>query len=1003
VTALARLREHSAALFVVVTVACAFGAASLFQLPSALYPEVSFPRVVVALGLPGASAATLQRSATRTVEEGLTTVLGVRRVRSRTLRSAAEVSIWFDPDADMDRALQLVNAKLSEVRGDLPRELTLVAERLTPSSFPVMSLAVTGAAPPTALRDAALYQVRPRLAGLPGVGRVTVVGGDVREVEVIVNAARLEAAGLDLSRLQTAITDALPLEAVGRVDAHYQQQLVVVTGAVADLSQLSRTVVGGTAESPVRLSDVARIEEGHEDRLSLTYADGRLAALVNVGRRPGADALALAEEVRGALERLQGQLPPGVEVKVTYDQTGLIGKAVGHVRDAVLLGGVLTLLVVAFFLRSWRGTLAAAAALPATLLMTFGVMRLTGGSMNLMSLGGLAVAIGLLVDDAVVVVEAVYRRVSSGMESWAATRLALEEIAWPVTNSTLTTVVVFAPLGLLSGVAGQFFAALAFTLCVAVLLSLAVALGVTPLLCGRLLRPGKPVPTRGPGVYGAVLDRALARPWVTLTGAALAAALWVVTAAGVGTGFLPELDEGAFVVDYFAPTGTSLAEADRLGGLIEALVAKQPEVVATSRRLGAELGPPTATESSRGDITVTLSPERERETEEVVSAARDAVASAVPGARVEFVELLNDMLSDLEGNPEPVEVKLLGPELAALRETAPRVADVLRGLDGLADLYNGVSACAPEVRVEVDPAAAGRLGLTARQVMEQTRTALLGEVVAQVPRAHHLLGVRLRLEDRERLDPQILSRLRIRPPQGAPVPLAAVARLTRQCPPSELISDNLRPMVAITGRLEGRDLGAVTSEVERRLKGFALPPGVELVMGGQRQSQRESFGSLALVLTLAALGVFTVLTFHFRSLVLPLIILGTVPVAIAAGAAVLRVTGVPLNVSSFMGCILLVGLVVKNGILLLDHAEDVRRGGGTATEAVKEAASVRLRPILMTTLATLLGLLPLALGLGTGAELQRPLAITVMGGLFLSTVAVLLALPAAYVVVRRRA
>jgi CzcA family heavy metal efflux pump len=1002
VTAVAWLRKYEAGIAVLVCAACALGALWLPSLPSALYPEVVFPRVVIVATLPGSNARTMQLSVTRPVEEGISSILGVRRVRSRTIRAASEISVWFDPDSDMDRALQLINSKLAEVRSDLPRNTGLVAERISPSSFPILTLAVTGNAPPTTLRDIGLYTVRPRLAGLPGMGLIKVIGGDVREIEVIIDPGRLEAAKLDLPRLASAIADALPVEAVGRVDIHYQQHLVIVRGPVENPLLLERTVVGGTPELPVRLRDVARIQESHADRLLLTSANGRPATLINVGRRPGADAVRLAADVRGELDRLRHSLPPGIEILVTYDQASLIGKAVRNVRDAVFLGGLLTLVVIGLFLRSPPATAVAAASLPATLLMTFAAMKLSGASLNLMSLGGLAVAIGLVVDDAVVVVEAVHRRVAQGQERWAATSEALREIAWPVVNSTLTTVVVFAPLSLLSGVAGQFFSALAFTLCAAVLLSLAVALGITPLLCGRLLRPHESQPLSMQGPYLKLMERTLERPKTALAIAGAALVALGLIARGVGTGFLPELDEGAFVVDYFTPTGTSLTEADRLSRRVEATVVREPEVAVTSRRLGAELGPPAATEASRGDISVELSPDRNRSSGEVIASAREAVATAAPGVRVEFVELLQDMLSDLEGASQPVEVKLLGADSGVLREFAPKVGARLKDIRGLVDLYDGVSGCAPEQELVVNSDAAGRLGLTAMQVADQVRDALLGQVVTYVPRSERLIGVRVRLEDSTRFNPEVIGQLRIRPPNGAPVPLTALATVKEACLPSELLEENLRPMVAVTGRLEQRDLGSVTAEVADRTRDLPLPSGVQLVLGGQYASQQESFRSLTLVLALAVLGVFTVLAFHFRNFVAPLLILAAAPVALAAGAAALRITGVPLNVSSFMGCILLIGLVVKNGILLLDHAEADRARGASAKEAALSGASVRLRPILMTTFATLLGLAPLALGLGTGAEIQRPLAIAVIGGLSISTLSVLVVLPVLYVLVQSR-
>ncbi|WAM25190.1 efflux RND transporter permease subunit [Myxococcus sp. NMCA1] len=1000
-TWLALLRRNAPGVVVLLSALTLAGALGATRLPGGLYPEVSFPRIVVAATLNGASAQTMQLSVTRPVEEGLSTVLGVRRVRSRAIRAASETSLWFDSRTDMDRALGLVNARLAEVRASLPPDVTLAAERLTPSSFPIQTLAVTGTADPARLRDFALRTLSPGLAGLAGVGRVDVLGGDVRELTIAVDARQLEQEKMDLPALSTSVGSALMLEPVGRVDVRYQQALVVLEGPVESPDLLSTLVVGGTPEAPVRLGDVARVEEGHADRLTRTYANGQPAVLVNVGRSPRADAVTLAREIHARVEEVRTRLPPGIDVALSYDQAGFIARSVSHVRDEVILGGLLTLTVVGLFLRSWRAMAATAVVLPATLAMTIGALWLVGGTLNLMSLGGLAVAIGLVVDDAVVVVEAVYRRVSAGTERWTATAEALREIAWPVTNSTLTTVVVFAPLSLLPGVSGQFFSALAFTLCAAVLFSLLLAVTLTPLLCGWLLVARGASHAPAPSVPKRLREQWSQRPGLLVAGVGLITLLLAMVGRGVGTGFLPELDEGAFVVDYFTPTGTSVAEADRLGRTLEEVVAAIPEVVGTSRRLGAELGPPAATESSRGDLTVSLAPHRKRPGPDIIEETRLRAESALPGVRLEFVELLQDVLSDLEGAPDPVEVMLLGQDVQVLRDFGPRVAERLQGIRGLTDLFDGVAGCTPEAHLEVDLVQAGRLGFTARDVATQVRTALLGEVVGAIPREGRQVDVRVRLHDADRLDPQVLQHLRLRTASGLVVPLMQVVRLHQRCEPAELLSDNLRPLVAVTGRLASRDLGGVTADVQARLATLTPPVGVEVRLGGQRESQRESFRAMVLVLLLATLGVFLVLTFHFRGVVLPLLILGAVPMALSAGVACLRLTGTPLNISSLMGCILLVGLVVKNGILLLDRAEEGRAEGLPTREAIMSATAVRLRPILMTTLATLLGLVPLALGLGEGGELQRPLAITVLGGLSLSTVLVLVGLPAAYVLVRR--
>ncbi|NOK23926.1 efflux RND transporter permease subunit, partial [Corallococcus carmarthensis] len=386
-----------------------------------------------------------------------------------------------------------------------------------------------------------------------------------------------------------------------------------------------------------------------------------------------------------------------------------------------------------------------------------------------------------------------------GTERWAATAEALREIAWPVTNSTLTTVVVFAPLSLLPGVSGQFFSALAFTLCAAVLFSWVLAVTLTPLLCGWLLVAPGGHHAPAPVIPGFMLAQWRARPGVLVAGVALLTVLLAVLGRGVGTGFLPELDEGAFVVDYFTPTGTSVAEADRLGRALEAVVAEIPEVMGTSRRLGAELGPPAATESSRGDLTVSLSPQRTRHGPDIIEATRTRAEAALPGVRLEFVELLQDVLSDLEGAPDPVEVKLLGQDVQVLRDFAPRVAEQLQDIPGLADLFDGVTVCIPEAHLDVDLVQAGRLGFTTRDVSAQVRTALLGDVVGTLPREGRQVAVRVRLRDADRLDPQVLQHLRLRTASGGMVPLTQVARVRQECQAAELLSDNLRPLVAVTG------------------------------------------------------------------------------------------------------------------------------------------------------------------------------------------------------------
>ena len=1001
----ATVARHAKGIALGVLLLVVAGVLSYLSLPRGLYPELAFPRVVVVATLPDATAELVLLNVTRPLEEALAPVLGVTRVRSRTIRGAVEINLQFDSSSDMVVALQLVQAKLGEIRAELPPATTLVAERLTPTSFPVLTVSVEGALPPERLRDVALYQVRPALSRVAGVGPISVTAGEVREVEVEIEPSRAEAAGLTADGIAARLSASNTFVTVGRADIAYRRYAVVVTGVAATLQRLGDFVVGGTERAPVRLADVATITEGHADPRLLVRSPRGASAVVNVARRIGGDVVALDAGLRAALARLQREVPTGVVLTPVYEQATLIAGATAAVRDAILLGALLSAIVMLLFLRSPRATLVAALAIPSSLAAACAIIRLTGGSLNLMSLGGLAIAVGLVIDDAVVVVEAIHRALAAGLGPREAAVAGTSELYGPVLSSTLTTVVVFAPLGFLSGVVGAFFAALSVALAAAVILSLVIALTVIPMLSALLLSPSASEP-REPlvGRYVSLLRRALRRRRLVVVVAALVVAAGLAGATRIESGFIPEMDEGSFVLDFYTPIGTSLPEANRLTEQIDHILEHDDAVETFSRRLGAELGPPAATDASRGDYIVRLKSGRRDGIDEVMERVRKEVAARVPGVRIELAQVLQDMLGDLEGNPEPIEVKLFGDDEGELRRQALRVAQAVGDIHGLVDLYNGQVACSPEERIEIDPVAAGRLGLTTDAIAAQLRGDLLGIEAAPMPERDRLVPMRVRWPDRARFAPGALDRVRLRTPAGTLVPLGGVARVVDSCSSAEVTRENQRLMVPVTARLEGTDLGTAVRQVQKRLAGIELPRGISVELGGQRLSQARAFVGLAEALAAAVALVLLVLVFQFGRFSSPLAILAATPIALAGGVAALAATGTALNVSSLLGAILLVGLVVKNGILLLHRAEERVRAGASLEDALADAGAVRLRPILMTTLCTLVGLVPLALGLGAGADMHRPLAIAVMGGLVVSTPATLFVVPALYawLVGRRR-
>jgi len=987
---------------------------SALQLPSAIYPELEFSRVTVVVNGTSLGARQVLFSITRPVEEAISIVPGVTRVQSRAIRGGSETNITFAPRTDMVDALQQVRARVNQIANDLPQGLDVEVERQTPSLFPIISYNLEGGDPAT-LYDIARYQIKPIISRVPGVGRVDVQGSDVREIEVVADPARLAGQRLTFEDVADAIRQATTVTAVGRMPENYKQYLIVSAGEAHSLDDVANVVVG----HGVRVRDIATVTSGTEDHVRIIAGDGKPAALLNITRQPGGNTVAIADSIAAIARNLRAALPPGVRIKAVYDQAALVRDAVKSVRDAMMIGAVLAVIVLLLFLRHARITAISASSIPLTMAITVFVMSLVGQTFNLMTLGAMAISIGLVIDDAVVITENIVRHLHLTPDRDVAIREAVQEIIWPVTTSTITTVVVFLPLGLLTGVEGQFFHALSITLTISVLVSLVLALSIIPLLSEQFLTAADAQPEPGRGILtrlgrwidrtsdryerslGAILHHA--RP-MTMVALVLVGA-GVLAYKFVETGFLPEMDEGAFVLDYTTPGGTALAETDRQLHIVEKILASTPEVTGTSRRTGAELGL-FATEQNTGDIVARLKPQgqRDRSIFDVIDEVRTKIERSVPRMRIEFVQILSDIINDLAGNASPVEIRLFGQDLAQLEGYGTKLGEKLESVEGLEDLFNGVSEPSAELSMEIAGAEANRVGLTPDQVSAEVSGALLGVTAGEVRLDDRSVSVRVRAPDSVRFSPRLLGSLPIySPTTQSPVPLASLATFTPGEARGELRRENQQQLIVMTADLSDRSLGAVMGDVRKVLADNPPPAGVRVELGGQYASQRQAFRALLLVLGLAAASVIGVMVLQFQSFVEPLVILLAAPLSFVGALLLLLITGTALNVSSFMGLILLVGLIVKNGIILLDFTRHRMRADGLALEqAIREAARIRLRPILMTTLCTLFGLLPLALGLGAGSELQRPLALAVIGGLALSTPITLYVVPTLLVAIRGR-
>ena len=814
--------------YLVIGLLSAAGIWATLRLPSAIYPELRFSRITVVAQGSTLGARQIVFSVTRPLEEAVSIVPGVIRVRSHTIRGATEIAVTFAPGTNMDQALQLVRARVNQIQANLPSDVELEIEQLAPSLFPVLSYNVEGGDPAT-LYDLARYDIKPLISRVPGVGRVDVQGSDVREIEVIADPARLTAHGLTYGDLANAIRRAITVQAVGRVAQDYRQYLIVTDQEAHAAADIGNVIVRGG----LHVQDVATVQVGTEDHVRIIAGDGKPAALINITRQLGGNSVAIADSVARIMSALAPSLPAGVHVKPVYDQALLVQEAVRSVRDAMVVGAALAVVVLLLFLRHGRITAISATSIPLTLAITVFVMRMLGQTFNLMTLGAMAIAIGLVIDDAVVITENIARHLRLTPDRARAIRDAVQELIWPVTTSTVTTVVVFLPLGLLTGVVGQFFAALAITLTIAVLVSLLLALTIIPLLAEQFVTAHEVEPSRtgvlarAQGALNALAPRyesALGKVLRHTRRIIIAALALVVVGLGlwrlVETGFLPEMDEGAFVLDYFTPGGTALNETDREVGIAERILAATPEIEGTSRRTGAELGL-FATSQNTGDIVARLKPpgQRSRDIFEVMDEVRDKVNAAVPRLHIEFVQILSDVINDLAGAAKPVEIKLFGDRLDSLEAYARRLEPELVGVQGLEDFYNGVSEPSPELLMRVNQAEAARVGLAPVDVGDAVSAALLGAEAGEVRSEDRPVGVRVRAPDSVRYDP---LRLRALPITGA-TPLGSLATFTTAESRLSLERENQQQMIAMTADVSGRSLGGVMGDVRRVLAAHPRP------------------------------------------------------------------------------------------------------------------------------------------------------------------------------------
>lgn len=1009
--------RHARALLFTVAVLAVAGVAMMLHLPVSLFPDVTFPRIVILADNGTEPAERMMVEVTKPLEEVATAIPGVRYVRSITSRGSSEISIGLDWSIDVQQTLGLLQGRIANIRNALPPRASVQAEQMTVAVFPIAGYSLTSdSLSLVQLRDIALYQMRPALLRVAGVARVEVVGGDTREFLVKVSPEKLAAYRLTIQQVSDAVERTNFVAATGLLSDNYRLYLSLVSGLLKTTDDVSKIIVTVRNGVPVRVSDVASIEPSVADQYIRTTAHGHDAVLINVLKQPTGSTVQIGRDITDVIHRLS--LPKGVHFENFYDQGEFIRSSIAGVRDSMLIGIALAMVIVWLFLRSWRLTLVVLTVVPITIAVTFLCLGALGKTINIMTLGGIAAAVGLIIDDSIVIIEFIFTRfalldgrarTSAGFADAAGA--SIHSLMPAIIGSTASTIVIHIPLAFLGGVTGAFFTSLSITMVCALTISFLLSITLAPLLASSLLREPdieKEVAhehhiSQIAQWYDKVLGLALKHRRAVIPFILAIVVLAFLVYSQLGSSFMPEMDEGTFILDYISPPGTSLSETNRKLMHVEDVLLSVPEVESYSRRTGTQLGF-FITEPNTGDYTVKLRSARSRSIEEIMDEVRERVHATEPSLQIDFFQLMMDVIGDLTYSPSPIEIKLFGEDAELLQAKAKEVKRLIETVPGVVDAFDGIVISGPSLIIRVDPEKASLAGFTPQDVLEQVQNIMEGRVDTKVQKGEKLIGIHVRYPDAYRQEIDRIEGLRLINPRGDLIPLQTMATIERIAGEAEIKRDQLQQLVAVTARTSGRDLGSTMSEIRTLLsRTLHLPPGITIDYGGMYKTQQESFRGLVVVALAALLLVVIVLLFEFGEFTVPFSIFIINAMSLVGVFGALWLTGVTLNVSSLVGVILIIGIVAENAVFVFHMVKQFENDGSSVEEALTKALKVRARPIIMTTLAAVLALLPLALGIGVGAQMQQPLAVAVIGGFSVSSLLLFFVLPPLYRMLRLKA
>ena len=988
------------------------GIFSYRELATDLFPNVDFPVVTVRTLYPGVSPETVETEVTKRIEEAINPIEGVRHISSITSEGFSSVVVEFHLGTNIYSASQDVRSKVSALRRDFPTGVEdPVIERLDPADLPILSLSVRSEQlDPKQLTSLIEKVISKRLENIEGVGSLEIVGGQRREIQILVDQDRLKRYNLTVSDVVLALRRENLEVPAGKIEHGRIEELVRVDGKFASADLFSSLIVKTIRGVPVYLHEVASVVDGYEEQRTLALINGERALALQIRKQSGGNTVSVAEAVKDAIPGLNREFAGRAQITVVKDNSTFIRDAVHDVRTTLILGAIFTVMVVFVFLNSWRSTVIIGLTLPVSIISAFIVMRLLGFTLNILTLMGLSLAVGLLIDDAIVVRENIVRHMQHGRGHYEAARIGTSEIGLAVMATTFSIIAVFVPVAFMKGIVGRFFYEFGITVAFAVLVSLFVSFTLDPMLSSRWYDPaiasGR---RRGLGQLLEVFDRQFERlhgVYERSIGFSLRHRFSVLSIAFVlfvaalamfprlGSTFMPDFDRGEFQVGFKSAPGTSLEQTENIAGDLIRIIGRQQGIAYTFTAIGAG----ASGSLNEGSIYVKLKPKSERQLSDYQLRSRLRAEFASYGLAKTSVEEVNDM-----GDAKPIQISVRGPDLAELDRISTEIANMAASVPGAADVDRSLDRDKPEVRIRIDRRLAADLGINLDSVAVTLRALLNGEVATQFEDPDgDAYDVRVRLNARQRQaleeinEVDVLSSKKDSQGKDMLIPVGQIASFQRSTSSSQIRRYDLIREVRISANTAGRPMGDVVNDIRMHGARFQLPAGFEILYTGEAEDMRESFGYIYDALILAVVFIYLILASQFGSFTHPLAIMLSLPLSLIGVVGLLLATGDTLNIMSMIGLILLMRLVTKNAILLIDYTNKLRRGGMPRDEALGKAGNTRLRPIVMTTLAMIFGMLPLAFQIGAGSEIRAPMARAVIGGLITSTLLTLLAVPVVY-------